>query len=447
MEKTLKISNLIIIRVDEVIHWVMKRIVWILLAGVVLAAAGGAYASTMTSVPMYKTTTKLYVTGVQTAVPSANSFVLGRQVISNYVELMESRPVLEEVIHTLGLNMSTGQLASCISQRVPADTCMLEVTVIFPDAQWAKAVADEIIVVSAEYALEVMGCTPPTVYEEAVVPTAPYNTTAAPILLYAAIGGVAGIVLAGAFVLFTYFINTKFYTPGKASDMLESPVWAVIPMEENYCRSAGEAFVSRLSYEAEGAKVYSFLRNSQKENSYEVMKLAAEVLGSVEKKVVCVDTNLGNPEWSTMLPEAPGQKGLYDYLVKGEALDKIIIRGEAGPDKIICGCKAIHAGELLQSEKFAELLEELKKAYDYVFVDVAPVQLDVTSRAAIKATEAALWVVSAKDTTTWQAKTVKKQLESDEIAVAGIILTDLSVKKGGSFFKKKYGNYVGLYTK
>lgn len=447
MEKTLKISNLIIIRVDEVFHWVMKRIIWILLAGVLLAAAGGAYASTLTSVPMYRTTTKLYVTGVQTAVPSSNSFVLGKQVISNYVELMESRPVLEEVINTLGLNMSTSQLASCISQSVPSDTCMLEVTVIFPDAQWAKAVADEIVVVSAEYALEVMGCTPPTVYEEAVVPTAPYNATSAPVLMYAAIGGVAGIALAGMFVLFTYFINTKFYTPGKASDMLESPVWAVLPKEENYRQNAGEVFVSRLSYEAAEAKVLSFLRTSKEENSYEVMKLAAEVLDSVEKKIICVDANLGNPEWSTMLHEAPEHKGLYDYLVKGEALDKVIIKGENGPDKIVCGNKAINAGELLKSAKFAELLEQLKNTYDYVFVDVAPMQSDATSLAAVNATEAVLWVVSAKNTKTGQAKNVKKQLDAAEIMVDGIVLTDLSVKEGGSFFKKKYGNYVGLYHK
>ena len=447
MDNTLKISNLIIIRVDEVIHWVMKRIIWILLAGVILAAAGGAYATTQTSVPMYRATTKLYVTGVQTAVPSANSFVLSKQVISNYVELMESRPVLEEVINTLGLNMSTSQLASCISQRVPSDTCMLEVTVIFPDAQWAKAVADEIIVVSAEYALEIMGCNPPTVYEAATVPTAPYNATAAPIVMYAAIGGVAGVALAGIFVLFTYFINSKFDTPGKVSDKLDCPVWAVVPKEDKYRQNAGEVFVSRLSYEAEGAKVFSFLRSSRKENSYDVMKLAAEQLGTVEKKVICVDTNLGNPEWSTVLPEAPEHKGLYDYLVKGEDLNQIIIKDTDGPDKIVCGNKAINAGELLKGEKFIGLLEQLKSNYDYVFVDVAPLQTDVTSRAAIKSTEAVLWVVSAKSTKTWQAKNMKKQLEAAEIKADGIVLTEFSVKKGGRFFKKKYGNYVGLYRK
>ena len=447
MDNALKISNLIIIRVDEVIHWVMKRIIWILLAGVILAAVGGAYATTKTSVPMYRTTTKLYVTGVQTAVPSANSFVLGKQVISNYVELMESRPVLEDVINTLGLNMSPSQLASCISQSVPSDTCMLEVTVVFPDAQWAKTVADELIVVSAEYALEIMGCNPPTVYEEAVVPTAPYNTTAAPIVMYAAIGGVAGVALAGILVLFTYFLNSKFDTPGKASDKLASPVWAVVPKEEKYRRNAGEVFVSRLSYEAEDAKVFSFLRNSRKENNYDVMKLAAELLDDVEKKVICVDTNLGNPEWSTMLPEAPEHKGLYDYLVKGEALNQVIIIDAEGPDKIVCGNKALNAGELLKSEKFTEFLEQLKSSYDYVFVDVAPLQTDVTSQAAIKATEAVLWVVSTKDTKTWQAKNIKKQLDAEEIKVDGIVLTDLSVKKGGRFFKKKYGNYVGLYRK
>ena len=447
MDNTLKISNLIIIRVDEVVHWVIKRIIWIVLAGVILAAAGGAYATTKTSVPMYRTTTKLYVTGVQTAVPSANSFALGRQVIANYVELMESRPVLEEVIETLDLNMSISQLASCISQKVPSDTCILEVTVIFPDPQWAKAVADEIIIVSAEYALEIMGCNPPTIYEEATVPTAPYNTTSAPIMKYAAIGGVAGVALAGMFVLFTYFVNNKFTTPGKTEDKLNKPVWAVLPKEERFRQVAGEVLVSRLSYEAEGAKIFSILRNSKQENSYDVMKLMAKVLTDVDKNVICVDTNLGNPEWSTMLPEAPGQKGLYDYLVKGEVLEQVIIKGTDSPDKIVCGNKAINAGELLKSNKFTDLIEQLRNQYDYVFVDVAPLQTDVTALAATKATEAALWVVSAKSTKTGQAKLMKKQLETEGVKVDGIVLTDFSVKKGGKFFKKKYGNYIGLFKK
>lgn len=445
MDNTLKISNLIIIRVDEVIHWVMKRVIWIILAGVLFAAAGGAYATTQTSVPMYRTTTKLYVTGVQTAVPSANSFVLGRQVISNYVELMESRPVLEEVISTLGLNMSTSQLASCISERVPADTCMLEVMVVFPDAQWAKAIADEIIVVSAEYALEIMGCNPPTVYEEATVPGTPYNTAPAPVVMYAVIGGAAGVALMGMFVLITYFINNKFNTPGKTEDMLSAPVWAVVPTEEVYRRNSGEALVSRLSYEAGDAKVFSVIRNSSKENSYEVMKLAAEILDEVEKKIICVDTNLGNPEWSSMPAGTSEQKGLFDYLVKNEALDKIVIKSEEGPDRIICGSKAINAGELLKSDKFAELLKQLKEQYDYIFVDVAPLQKNTTALAASKATEATLWVVSARNTKTGQARLMKKQLEAAEVQVDGIVLTDYSVKKGGRFFKNKYGNYVGFY--
>lgn len=447
MENTMKISNLVIIRIDEVVHWVLKRMAGILLCGLLLAVAGGAYASTQTSVPMYKTTTKLYVTGVQTTVPSANSFSLGKQVINNYMELLKSRPVLEDVINTLGLNMSTNQLASCISMKVPSDTCMLEVTVFFPDAQWAKKVADELVVASAEYALEVMGCTPPTVYEEAAVPSAPYNTTAAPVFKYALVGGAAGILLAGLVVLISYFTNRRFDTPGRLSDKLGCSVFAVIPKEESYQQNAGDVLVSRLSYEAKDSKLCSFVRTSTKEDSYAVMKLAAKSFSTANKKVICIDTNLCNPEWSTMQNNASGQKGLYDYLVKEEALENVIIKGKEEPDKIVCGKKALNAAELLLGEKFAALLEKLQESYDFVFLDTAPFQLDVASCAASQNVDNVIWVISAEHTDAWQTKSALKQLDDNDVVVNGLVFTDYSVKKKGKYFKKKYGSCFGSYEK
>jgi len=447
MENIQKSINIIMIRVDELIHWVMRRIIWIVLAGVLCAGVGGYYASLMKVTPMYQTTAKLYVTGVQTMVPSSGNFTLGRQVITNYTEIMESRPVMEEVIETLELNMTPQQLKGCISQRVPSDTCILEVSVVFPDPQWAKAVLDEVLVVSAEYALEVMGCTPPVVYEEAVVPEAPYNTFVPPVMKYALIGGAAGVLLAGFLVLVLYFLNGEFHTPGKAEDILSAPVWGVVPKEEKYKQGARDAFVSRLSYEAEGAKVLAFVRTTTKEASYEVMRQAFTGLQEVGKKVICVDTNLGNPMWSVLGGDGGKAKGLHE-LVNGKAsLSECVKKAAGEPDKLLCGAKAINSGELLKSPAFAELLAQLKEEYDYIFLDVPPVQYGMDAFAVMSASDLNVWAVSAKYTKAYTAKCAKKSMAAKGVATDGLVLADVSVKKGGRFFVKKYGAYVGMYRK
>jgi len=447
MENTQKGNNMIVIRVDELIHWVLRRLAWIALMGILCAGIGGYYASMIKVTPMYQATAKLYVTGVQTMVPSSGNFTLGRQVITNYVEIMESRPVMEEVINNLELNMTSQQLKSCISQRVPSDTCILEVSISFPDGEWAKIVLDEILVVSAEYALEVMGCTPPIVYEESTVPTAPYNTFVPPVMKYAVIGGVAGIMLAGFLVLVLYFSNGKFYTPGKAEDILSASVWGVLPKEDKYKQVARDVFVSRVSYETEGNKVVSFVRTTSKERSYEVMHQAYLGLQEAGKKVICVDTSLGNPSWSVLGGANTEIKGLHELLIGKAALAELIQKTEGEPDKLLCGGKALNSGELLKGESFRALLLQLKEEYDYIFLDVPPMQYSMDAFAVMAASDLNVWVLSAKKTNKYMAKSVKKSMETKNVTADGLVLTDVSVKRGGHFFKKKYGSYIGMYRK
>lgn len=447
MDNVQKTNNIIMIRVDELIHWVMRRVVWILLVGVICAAAGGYYASLMKVTPMYQTTAKLYVTGVQTMVPSTGNFSLGRQVITNYIEIMESRPVMEEVIDSLELNMTPQQLKNCISQRVPSDTCILEVSISFPDGEWAKVVLDEVLVVSAEYALEVMGCTPPIVYEEATVPTTPYNTFVPPVMKYAVIGGAAGIMVAGMLVLMLYFLNGKFHTPGKAEDILSAPVWGILPKEDKYKQGAREVLASRLSYEAEEVQVVSFVRTTAKEASYDVMRQVYLALQEVGKKVICVDTNLGNPMWSLLGGDNTDIKGLHELLMGKANLSELIQKADGEPDKLLCGAKAINSGELLRSSAFRAVLEQLKEDYDYIFFDAQPVQYGMDAFVVMAMSDLNVWVLSAKKTKTYLAKKSKKSMEAQNVTVNGLALIDVSVRRGGLFFKRKYGSYVGLYRK
>ena len=109
------------------------------------------------------------------SVPSGPAFSLGQSTMPNYVELMKSRPVLEGVIEKFGLNMSYSELLGCLSTSSISGTAMMTVTIVFPDPEWAKAIVDEVALESSAYALEVMGMSPPTIYEESIVATRPYN--------------------------------------------------------------------------------------------------------------------------------------------------------------------------------------------------------------------------------------------------------------------------------
>lgn len=102
--------------------------------------------------------------------------------------------------------------------------------------------------------------------------------------------------------------------------------------------------------------------------------LSLAILG---KKVVLVGLDIRKPMLATYF--GLNQKGhLTDYLAEPEiTLDDIIVpSGEhKNLDLIPCGTIPPNPAELLQTERVDELFAELRKRYDYIIVDTAPVAL------------------------------------------------------------------------
>ncbi|MBR1473486.1 MAG: CpsD/CapB family tyrosine-protein kinase, partial [Paludibacteraceae bacterium] len=102
--------------------------------------------------------------------------------------------------------------------------------------------------------------------------------------------------------------------------------------------------------------------------------LSLAILG---KKVVLVGMDIRKPMLATYF--GLRDKGhLTDYLAEPEvAVEDIIVpSGEhKNLDLIPCGTIPPNPAELLQTERVEELFAELRKRYDYIIVDTAPVAL------------------------------------------------------------------------
>lgn len=102
--------------------------------------------------------------------------------------------------------------------------------------------------------------------------------------------------------------------------------------------------------------------------------LSLAILG---KKVVLVGLDIRKPMLATYF--GLRDKGhLTDYLAEPEiTIDDIIVPSGEHPnlDIIPCGTVPPNPAELLQTERIDELFTELRKRYDYIIVDTAPVAL------------------------------------------------------------------------
>ena len=109
-------------------HW--KMVLCSALAGGILFCAYTMFLMT----PMYTSTSSVLILTKETTLASLADLQMGSQLTNDYSVLITSRPVLEDVIKNLKLDMEYRDLANCISVNNPTDTRILEISVTYPSA-------------------------------------------------------------------------------------------------------------------------------------------------------------------------------------------------------------------------------------------------------------------------------------------------------------------------
>lgn len=93
-----------------------------------------------------------------------------------------------------------------------------------------------------------------------------------------------------------------------------------------------------------------------------------------DKKVVVIDLDFRNAGVSKVfgVEEAVG---VGDYVLEEVSLDSIIKHTDCGVDVITRGRVVYNSSFVLDSDKMVELIDELRKKYDYILLDCPPVLL------------------------------------------------------------------------
>ena len=127
----------------ELFYALKKRIVLILIAGVLGALTALAYTKLLVT-PIYSATASMLVLTKETTLTSLADLQLGSQLTQDYSRLIMSYTVLEEAIANLGLDMSPETLEANISLNNQQDTRIMDITVTNPDPETARALAEEV---------------------------------------------------------------------------------------------------------------------------------------------------------------------------------------------------------------------------------------------------------------------------------------------------------------
>jgi capsular polysaccharide biosynthesis protein len=209
----------------ELLFELKKKLLWIVLAGVIGAAAFGFY-SKLILTPKYASTAMMYILSKETTLTSLADLQIGSQLTKDYKVMVTSRPVLEKVIVDLDLDCDYEELREDLVIDNPKDTRILSISTENSDPQLAADIVNTVADRSSEYIGEIMEMVPPKMVEEGIAATVPVSPK---ILKNAVIGGIIGILLVCGIVALRVIMNDTIRTEEDITKYLNISTLAEVP--------------------------------------------------------------------------------------------------------------------------------------------------------------------------------------------------------------------------
>ena len=186
--------------------------------GALIAFVGTSFFIT----PKYTSETKVYVLtrADSSAGVTYTDLQTGAQLTQDYMELATSRPVLEQVIAVLNLDLTPEELKNMISVNTPEGTRILSITVQSEDPKEAKEIADA---VRESVSIQI------TEVEEGNLPTSPSSPSVSRNI---ALGALLGLVLAMGVITLIFILDDTIKTPDDVEHYLGLNTLTSIPLSE-----------------------------------------------------------------------------------------------------------------------------------------------------------------------------------------------------------------------
>ena len=162
------------INLKEVYSYFKAKILWILLAIVIIVIIGNVY-TIITRVPMYQSNTTIVLVGESKKEYSQSDSQLNQNLIGTYSEIIKSRKVLSKVIDNLKLKMSVEELSSHITTSSVEETEIIQITVENEKAKDAKKITDEVADVFSEEIQDIYNLENVAIIDKAEEAKAPFN--------------------------------------------------------------------------------------------------------------------------------------------------------------------------------------------------------------------------------------------------------------------------------
>jgi len=163
------------------------------------------------------------------------------------------------------------------------------------------------------------------------------------------------------------------------------------------------------------------------------------------QKVLIIDCDLRKPSLQEAL-QVPNSQGIVDYLSHEKELEDVIeIDFKSEAHYILAGPSVTNATDVLASNLMSELLEALADTYDLVVLDTPPVLAVSDTLVLGRQVDKTVFIIEWNRTRRAAAAEALKQIVASGADVAGVVLTQVDIKKFERYYGSGSSHYSGQY--
>lgn len=421
---------------------------------VLLTAVGLSVAAAMLTFvikPSYEATSRLFVStqslGTANELLQGSTYTQAR--MASYAQIAGDPIVLDPVIEQLGLDTTADALASQVTATAETNQLIINITVKDGDPQLAADIVNSVAENLSEVIAEKIEA--PLAGSDAIVNVTTTRTAQPPaepswptpwLLLTA--GGLIGLLAGIGFAFLLQAGDSRVRNVDEVRALVPYPVIGLVLQERNLGR---QGVMSRMEERGMFSEAYRSARTNLEfidaqgierrvlvvtstvpgEGKSTASVALATSLSEAGNRVALVDADLRKPQIATMLG-LDDTVGLTDLLVNraelGDALQPV---GESDRLWVLpSGSTPPNPAELLGSAQFAQLVELLRRHFDYVVIDSPPVLPVSDALVLSRLSDGVILVVAVESVRRPQLETCINTLQQVDAPVIGVIANRLT---------------------
>lgn len=474
--------------IHDLVVLILSRI-WLILIITFVAGFGAFFSAKFIMAPKYESYTSMYVRnaksiGEQADDVDVNDLNASKSLVSTYIAVLKSNTVMMEISDRLCetydesqlsavFNMKDGRIStedilSCFTMSAVDETEVMKITANTVDPELSAEMCRIMGELAPSFLIRVVGAGSVEIIDEAF----PNYTPVSP--------NIPGITVAGAFagfgisifiiLLIDFFDDTIKDTDTLTKKYNKAIIGEVQSMSSDKDKKGkkgkkdksrhlltenGIPFVITESYKTMRTNLTFSLGTSEKkviaisspnpgEGKSTTAANVAIAFAQTDNAVLLIDADMRKPVQHRTF-KVKNNEGLSTLIIGKSTIEDSIKKNViSGLDLLTTGPIPPNPSELLASEQFADIINELSKHYDYVIIDTPPVNV-VSDAMVMKDTIDGIMLVCKYGSTTYDDVTnCMKSIELANANLFGFVLNNIVYSHGANYnykYKYKYNYY------